>query len=108
MFVLLYAVVSLLPLPKTVFTLAGGALFGLPAGLPVVVAGAMLGAVAAFLLGRFLGHDTLRWLTGGRSDALEARMADHGVWTVLVAPADSGGAVHCGQLSGRRYEASPT
>ncbi|MEU4626545.1 TVP38/TMEM64 family protein [Actinoplanes sp. NPDC023801] len=83
-FVLLYAVVSLLPLPKTVFTLAGGALFGLPAGLSVVVIGAMLGAVAAFLLGRFLGHDTLHWLTGGRIDALEARMTDHGVWAVVV------------------------
>jgi uncharacterized membrane protein YdjX (TVP38/TMEM64 family) len=84
-FVLLYAVVSLLPLPKTVFTLAGGALFGMPEGVPIVVAGAMLGAAAGFLLGRLLGQDTLRRLTGGRTDALEARMTGHGVWTVVVA-----------------------
>ena len=84
-FALLYALVSLSPLPKTVFTLAGGALFGVPGGVGVVVAGAMLGAVAAFGLGRFLGRDPLRWVTGGRLDTVEARVIRHGVWAVLVA-----------------------
>ncbi|WP_432972056.1 TVP38/TMEM64 family protein [Dactylosporangium sp. CA-233914] len=81
----LYAVVSLSPLPKTVFTLAAGALFGLVAGVVVVVTGAMLGAVAAFYLGRLLGRDTLRWLTGGRLDRLDTRLAGHGLRTIVLA-----------------------
>ena len=40
LFALLYAVVTLSPLPKSVFTLAAGAVFGVAVGLPVVVAGA--------------------------------------------------------------------
>jgi uncharacterized membrane protein YdjX (TVP38/TMEM64 family) len=81
----LYAVVSLSPLPKTVFTLAAGALFGLVAGLVIVVAGAMLGAVAAFYLGRLLGRDTLRWLTRGNLDRLDTRLAGHGLRTIVLA-----------------------
>jgi uncharacterized membrane protein YdjX (TVP38/TMEM64 family) len=81
----LYAVVSLSPLPKTVFTLAAGALFGLAAGVVIVVSGAMLGAVAAFHLGRLLGRDTLRWLTGGRLDRLDSRLAEHGLRTIVLA-----------------------
>ena len=81
----LYAVVSLSPLPKTVFTLAAGALFGVVAGVAIVVSGAMLGAVAAFYLGRLLGRDTLRWLTGGRLDRLDARLSGHGLRTIVVA-----------------------
>ncbi|MEU7867325.1 TVP38/TMEM64 family protein [Dactylosporangium sp. NPDC049140] len=81
----LYALVSLSPLPKTVFTLAAGALFGLAAGVVVVVAGAMLGAVAAFHLGRLLGRDTVHWLTRGRLDRLDAALAGRGLRTVVVA-----------------------
>jgi uncharacterized membrane protein YdjX (TVP38/TMEM64 family) len=81
----LYAVVSLSPLPKTVFTLAAGALFGLVAGVVIVVIGAMLGAVAALHLGRLLGRDTVRWLTGGRLDRLDTLLTGHGLGTIVVA-----------------------
>ena len=81
----LYAVVSLSPLPKTVFTLAAGALFGLAAGVVIVVSGAMLGAVAAFYLGRLLGRDTVRWLTGGRLDRLDTMLTGHGLRTIILA-----------------------
>lgn len=40
------------PLPKSVFTLAAGAVFGLAEGLLVVLAGAIIGAVLAFYLAR--------------------------------------------------------
>lgn len=81
----LYAVVCLSPLPKTVFTLAAGAVFGVLAGVAVVATGAMVGAVLAFYLGRYLGRDTVRWLTGGRVDAFDERIARHGLRAVVVA-----------------------
>lgn len=84
-FSVLYAVVSLSPLPKTVFTLAAGALFGLAAGVVIVVAGAMLGAVAAFYLGRVLGRDTLRWFTGKHLDRLDAMLESNGLRTIVLA-----------------------
>ena len=46
----LYAVATLSPLPKTVFSLGAGALFGLGVGVGVVVVGACTGAVLAFYL----------------------------------------------------------
>jgi uncharacterized membrane protein YdjX (TVP38/TMEM64 family) len=81
----LYGIVCLSPLPKTVFTLAAGATFGVAGGVVVVVAGALLGAFLAFYLGRLLGRDTLRWFTGGRLDALDGRVARRGFRAILVA-----------------------
>ncbi|MEV6931953.1 TVP38/TMEM64 family protein [Dactylosporangium sp. NPDC051485] len=83
-FGVLYAVVSLSPLPKTVFTLAAGALFGLAPGVLIVVAGALLGAVAAFYLGRVLGRDTVRWLTGGHLDRLDTMLAGRGMRAIVL------------------------
>ena len=40
-YAVIYAVATLSPLPKSVFTLAAGAVFGLAEGLIVVVAGAL-------------------------------------------------------------------
>ncbi|GAA3453821.1 TVP38/TMEM64 family protein [Dactylosporangium matsuzakiense] len=80
-----YGLVCLSPLPKTVFTLAAGALFGIAGGLPAVVCGALLGAVMALYLGRLLGRDAVRWLAGGRLDAVDAVLAKHGVRAILVA-----------------------
>jgi uncharacterized membrane protein YdjX (TVP38/TMEM64 family) len=81
----LYAVVCLSPLPKTVFTLAAGALFGVAAGIGVVCCGALLGAVGALYLGRLLGRDAVRWLGGARLDAFDARLSRHGLRSILLA-----------------------
>lgn len=81
----LYAVVTLTPLPKTVFTLAAGAVFGLAGGLPAVVVGAMLGALMAFFLGRLLGREAVQRLTGARVDRLDALLARRGLAAVLAA-----------------------
>jgi uncharacterized membrane protein YdjX (TVP38/TMEM64 family) len=62
LFVLLYAVATLAPLPKSVLTAAAGLLFGLLAGILVV----LLGAVVAFALGRSLGRDAVERITGTR------------------------------------------
>lgn len=80
----LYAAVALSPLPKTVFTLAAGALFGVPLGLLVVMAGATGGAVAAFYLGRWLGRDAVHRLTRIRTERFDERLARRGLWTILI------------------------
>lgn len=80
-----YAVAPLSPLPKSLFTLAAGALFGVPVGLLVVLAGATGGAVVAFHLARGRGREGVHRFTGDRFDRLEERLDRHGFLTVLVA-----------------------
>ncbi len=84
-YAVIYAVATLSPLPKSVFSLAAGAVFGLAEGLIVVVAGAGAGAVLAFYLARGIGRDGLHRLTGVRADRLDNQLARHGFLTVLVA-----------------------
>ncbi len=55
LFVLLQAVVTITPLPRTVFTVAAGVLFGSVAGLLLTVLATTLAAVAALLLVRMVG-----------------------------------------------------
>ncbi len=84
-FLLGYAVATLTPLPKSLFTLAAGALFGVTLGVLVVVAGATAGAVAAFYLARGLGREGVQRFTGDRLERLERRLEAHALPTVLVA-----------------------
>ncbi|MEO9221614.1 MAG: TVP38/TMEM64 family protein [Mycobacteriaceae bacterium] len=84
-FSVVYALLSLLPLPATVFTIAAGAVFGLSRGVPIVVLGASLGAVLAFYLGRLLGRDVVQRFTGARVETLDALLARRGFWAVLTA-----------------------
>ncbi|WNV77698.1 VTT domain-containing protein [Geodermatophilus sp. DSM 44513] len=83
-FALLYAAVTLTPLPKTVLSAAAGVLFGLLTGVAVVLAGALLGAVAAFALARALGRDTVERLTGSRVARLDALLGRRGLPAVLA------------------------
>ncbi|MDQ2757086.1 MAG: VTT domain-containing protein [Actinomycetota bacterium] len=80
----LYAVATLSPLPKSVFSLAAGALFGLGWGVGVVVVGACAGAMLAFYLARALGREGLHRLTGVRGDRLDDQLARRAFLTVLV------------------------
>jgi uncharacterized membrane protein YdjX (TVP38/TMEM64 family)/rhodanese-related sulfurtransferase len=65
-FVLIYAVGTILFLPGSVLTLAGGALFGPVLGTVLNLAGATLGAALAFLISRHLASDWVALRTGGR------------------------------------------
>jgi uncharacterized membrane protein YdjX (TVP38/TMEM64 family) len=56
-FIVLYALSCVLAIPASLFTLGGGFLFGFVWGSVYVVVGAMFGAVAAFLVGRYLARD---------------------------------------------------
>ncbi len=70
LFMLIYAVATVLFLPGSVLTLAGGALFGPVAGTLYNLTGATLGAAAAFLLARHLAGDWVARRTGGRVQQL--------------------------------------
>ncbi len=65
-FILIYALVTVLFLPGSVITLAGGALFGPVLGTLYNLSGATLGAVLAFLISRYLASDWVAEKAGGR------------------------------------------
>lgn len=56
-FILLYIGVTLAFLPASVVTLGAGVVFGVVKGSLLVLVGAMLGAIGAFLVGRYLARD---------------------------------------------------
>lgn len=67
----LYIAATVLGAPGLVLTLAAGYLFGIVWGTAIVSAGSVLGATAAFLVGRFVARD---WVAGriGASDRFRA------------------------------------
>lgn len=70
LFMALYALATVLFLPGSVITLAGGALFGPVWGTLYNLTGATLGAALAFLIARHLGADWVAKKTGGRMKQL--------------------------------------
>lgn len=85
-FVLLYAVATVALLPGTVLTLGAGAIFDVPLGSLLVFVGATLGAIAAFLVGRYLARD---WVTRKLADrenfrAIDAAVRQEGLKIVLL------------------------
>ncbi len=82
-FGLLYATVTLLPLPKNVFAALAGVLFGLVLGVVVVLLAAFLGA-AAFALSRVLGRDAVERITGARVARVDALLNRRGIPAVIA------------------------
>jgi uncharacterized membrane protein YdjX (TVP38/TMEM64 family)/rhodanese-related sulfurtransferase len=66
LFMLIYAIATVLFLPGSVLTLAGGALFGPVLGTFYNLTGATLGATLAFLVARYLASDWVSAKAGGR------------------------------------------
>lgn len=83
LFAALYALLSLLPLPLSVLTIAAGAVFGLGQGLAGVLLGAWLGAMTAFGIARALGRDAVQRITGRRASSLDAQLQRRGLPAVL-------------------------
>ncbi len=84
LFFALYAALALIPVPKALLTAAGGALFGLWAGAGLSLAGALVGAVISFAVGRLLGREAVDRLIRGRLARVDALLADHGLSAVLI------------------------
>ena len=66
LFMLIYALATVLFLPGSVITLAGGALFGPVLGTFYNLTGATLGAALAFLISRYIASDWIGDKAGGR------------------------------------------
>lgn len=82
-FVVGYAGLTLAPVPKNVLSVAAGVLFGFAAGLGIVFTAAMLGATAAFWLGRGLGRDAVERFTGTRIEKVEEVLRRRGFAAVV-------------------------
>lgn len=79
-----YALLALLPAPKGAMTALGGLLFGWVAGTVLSLAGALVGAVLAFEVGRLLGRAAADRLLRGRVGRVDELMGDHGFVAVVV------------------------
>lgn len=65
-FIFIYAAASILFLPGSIFTFAGGIIFGPVLGVLYNLAGATLGAALSFLIARYLASDFVSQRSGGR------------------------------------------
>ncbi len=78
-FFLTQALLTIAPVPRTVFTLSAGLLFGPVTGITFTIAATTIAAVLALLLVRALGHAAVRArLTHPAVKAIDARLARRG------------------------------
>lgn len=85
LFVLVYAVLTVLMFPGSVLTVAAGVVFGTALGTTLSVLGASLGAAGAYLVGRRLGRGAVVELAGGRLEQLDGWLGRRGFVAVLYA-----------------------
>ena len=78
LFMALYALATILFLPGSILTLAGGALFGPVWGTLWNLTGATIGAAIAFLIARYLGADWMTQRAGPRLTKLNAGVTSEG------------------------------
>lgn len=83
-YVLGYIVGTVLLLPGTLLSFAGAVLFGMWEGTLYTWTGAVIGATLAFLLAKLLGRDFVNQLLGGKLQALDRRLAEHGFTGLLI------------------------
>ncbi len=82
-FIGLYIALTVILIPGTILTAAGGVLFGTALGTLYVVIGATFGATAAFLLARRLGRHRVEAIAGRRIAAMDDWITRNGFVAVL-------------------------
>jgi uncharacterized membrane protein YdjX (TVP38/TMEM64 family) len=82
-FILAYSIGICLFLPATLFTGIGAVLFGAFWGYLYNISGAMLGASAAFFIGRYLGRDFAASIIGDRLKKYDNKIAENGFAVTL-------------------------
>lgn len=85
-FILIYILACVLAMPASVLTLAAGFLFGVWKGYLVVAAGSLLGASAAFWIGRTIGRDWIKRKVEGnaRFSAVDRAVSGGGFKIVVL------------------------
>jgi len=85
-FIAIYVVATIAFLPGSILTLGAGVVFGVLLGSVYVFVGATLGAIAAFLVGRYLARDWVSNKLAGNQDfaAIDAAVAREGFKIVLL------------------------
>ena len=85
-FILAYIIITVAFLPASVITLGAGFVFGVVKGSILVFIGAMLGATAAFLIGRFVARDWIAKKVEGKSffTALDNAIAEEGLKLIFL------------------------
>lgn len=85
-YVLVYVITTVLMIPGSLLTIGAGGLFGLWLGFAVVVAGANIGALCAFLLARtLLRKRVARWAAGNpKFAAIDKAIGREGFKMVLL------------------------
>jgi uncharacterized membrane protein YdjX (TVP38/TMEM64 family) len=84
-FVALSSMLTVLLFPGPLLAGASGLLFGTALGTPLSIVSATLGAVLAFGVGRWWGHDAVEELAGPRVRAVRAWIGRQGFLAVLYA-----------------------
>lgn len=106
-FFLVHTVVTIAPVPRTMFTLSAGVLFGAGTGIAVSVAATTVSAVLALLLVRRIGRGAVSsYLTHPAAKAVDLRLARRGWLAVgslrLIAPAPFSVVNYCCAISSVR------
>lgn len=83
-FIGLYAVVALTPIPVTVMAVVAGLLFGVAIGSALSVIGVLIGCWGAYWLARVLGRETTLRLLGRHRGSIERNLSDAGFQTVFM------------------------
>lgn len=84
LFLAAYALITVAPVPRTVFNLAAGLLFGEAAGVGIAIIATALSGMLGFGLARALGRDLVaRHLRRGSVRAVDERLAGGGVLAVI-------------------------
>ena len=83
-FILVYIAATVALLPGSILTLGAGALFGLPKGFIWVSLGSVLGATAAFIVGRYVARDWAAQRIAGNTTfaAVDEAIAEEG-WKIV-------------------------
>lgn len=83
LYAVLYAGLSLTPAPATALSVGAGVLFGWGVGVPVMLVGALTGALAGFALARCLGRSTVEAMGGDRRARLDALLRRRGLFAMI-------------------------
>jgi Uncharacterized conserved protein len=80
----IFSIRPFIPIPPTLYTLAGGFTFGPVLGTVLTVIGATLNASICFLIARVLGKDFVEKISKGKFERLNERLSNSGFKTLLV------------------------